>query len=311
MQRFHEILVLATPEPETLDVVNRAAQLADRNRARLTLFDVVPRLGSRRERVDHGGTEIDLQAMLVESRRSELEDLAKQVMTVDTRVEVAVGVPFHATIERVIEFEHDLVIAAPDRSELSRGLRGATTTLHLLRKCPCPVWVDDPASWERPDVLVALGPLSNQAEGDALSRTLLELGTSLSRIQGGRLHVVHAWRLEGENLMRNGRVHLEAGEIDALVDEERVDAEVAFRRVVGSVDTSDVAMHEYLRRGNAADTIADVVDEVKPGVVVMGTLARAGLRGLIIGNTAERLLGDLDASVIAVKPPGFVSPVAR
>jgi nucleotide-binding universal stress UspA family protein len=41
----------------------------------------------------------------------------------------------------------------------------------------------------------------------------------------------------------------------------------------------------------------------------MGTLARAGLRGLLIGNTAERVLDDLDASVIAVKPPGFVSPL--
>ena len=54
----------------------------------------------------------------------------------------------------------------------------------------------------------------------------------------------------------------------------------------------------------------DTSSDVEPGVVVMGTLARSGIRGLLIGNTAERILDDLDASVIAVKPPGFVSPVA-
>jgi nucleotide-binding universal stress UspA family protein len=44
--------------------------------------------------------------------------------------------------------------------------------------------------------------------------------------------------------------------------------------------------------------------------VVMGTVARAGIRGLVIGNTAERVLQRLRGSVLAVKPPGFVSPVA-
>jgi nucleotide-binding universal stress UspA family protein len=42
----------------------------------------------------------------------------------------------------------------------------------------------------------------------------------------------------------------------------------------------------------------------------MGTLARTGMPGVVIGNTAERILDDVTCSVIAVKPPGFVSPVA-
>jgi nucleotide-binding universal stress UspA family protein len=42
----------------------------------------------------------------------------------------------------------------------------------------------------------------------------------------------------------------------------------------------------------------------------MGTVARIGIPGLLIGNTAETILDQLDCSVLAVKPPGFVSPVA-
>ena len=55
--------------------------------------------------------------------------------------------------------------------------------------------------------------------------------------------------------------------------------------------------------------IPAVMEEARPGVVVVGTLARAGLKGVFMGNTAERVLGTIDASVLAVKPHGFETPV--
>ena len=42
----------------------------------------------------------------------------------------------------------------------------------------------------------------------------------------------------------------------------------------------------------------------------MGTIARTGLPGVLIGNTAEKVLDDVHCSVVAVKPPGFVSPLS-
>jgi len=41
----------------------------------------------------------------------------------------------------------------------------------------------------------------------------------------------------------------------------------------------------------------------------MGTISRAGIAGLLVGNTAERLLDQLDCSLLTVKPGDFVSPV--
>lgn len=309
MQRFREILVVATPDPDMPQVIARAAELAERNRARLTLMDVVPGLGARRARIDHGDSSVDLQELLVDARRRELEALASRVMTAKTRVVVDVGVPFVRVIERVIRYEHDLVITEPDRAESGRGLRGATTTLHLLRKCPVPVWVDDPRTWGRPNVVVAVGPFEGDGEIGALNLMLVELGVSLARIQGGDVHLVHAWRLEGEHLMRNSKVRLQPSQVDGLVDEERITAEKTFDHILDGIDLSGMNPQLQLVHGSPSAVVGRVVDEVRPGVVVMGTLARAGLRGLIIGNTAERVLGDLEASVIAVKPPGFASPV--
>ena len=44
-------------------------------------------------------------------------------------------------------------------------------------------------------------------------------------------------------------------------------------------------------------------------LVVMGTVGRTGLRGLIMGNTAETILRSVRCCVLAVKPEGFVTPV--
>ena len=44
-------------------------------------------------------------------------------------------------------------------------------------------------------------------------------------------------------------------------------------------------------------------------LVVMGTVGRTGIAGLFIGNTAEMVLEQVQCSVLAVKPAGFVSPV--
>jgi nucleotide-binding universal stress UspA family protein len=44
-------------------------------------------------------------------------------------------------------------------------------------------------------------------------------------------------------------------------------------------------------------------------LVVMGTVARSGLSGILIGNTAEKVLGKVRCAVLAIKPAGFVSPI--
>ena len=72
---------------------------------------------------------------------------------------------------------------------------------------------------------------------------------------------------------------------------------------------TDVAVE--LVPGEPEDAIARFVESHGIDVVVMGTLARTGIAGLVMGNTAERIRRRLRGSVLAVKPPGFKSPVAE
>jgi nucleotide-binding universal stress UspA family protein len=62
-------------------------------------------------------------------------------------------------------------------------------------------------------------------------------------------------------------------------------------------------------KGDPGTVIPSFVKNHQVDVIVMGTLCRTGLSGLYIGNTAEKVLGNVRCSVLTVKPEGFVSPV--
>mgnify|MGYP000314302148 FL=1 len=65
----------------------------------------------------------------------------------------------------------------------------------------------------------------------------------------------------------------------------------------------------HLVNGWARKEIPALIRELKADLVVMGTVARTGISGLLMGNTAEMILTQIDCSVLAAKPRGFVSPV--
>ncbi len=62
-------------------------------------------------------------------------------------------------------------------------------------------------------------------------------------------------------------------------------------------------------KGHAKHVVPAIAGELAVDRVVMGTVARTGIDGFFIGNTAESILTQLDCSVLTIKPPGFVSPV--
>jgi nucleotide-binding universal stress UspA family protein len=65
----------------------------------------------------------------------------------------------------------------------------------------------------------------------------------------------------------------------------------------------------HLVQGDAGDVISQVAEQERIDLIVMGTVARTGLEGYFIGNTAETVLQRVACSVLTVKPAGFVSPV--
>jgi universal stress protein E len=67
----------------------------------------------------------------------------------------------------------------------------------------------------------------------------------------------------------------------------------------------------HLVGGTPADALPRFARKLDAGLVVMGAVSRSGLARVFIGNTAERVLGDLPCDVLVVKPKRFEKRVAK
>jgi nucleotide-binding universal stress UspA family protein len=121
--------------------------------------------------------------------------------------------------------------------------------------------------------------------------------------------VVHAWTVHGESLLRDGRYRISQTEYDLLMSRTKYQHKQPFQELLRNYDMSLGDKLVHLVKGEASTAIHQLTDSLNADLIVMGTLGRSGIPGLFIGNTAEEVLQNTRASILAVKPPSFVTPV--
>jgi nucleotide-binding universal stress UspA family protein len=78
------------------------------------------------------------------------------------------------------------------------------------------------------------------------------------------------------------------------------------RQLLGDDSYNVINPGLHLLKGPAQKAIPVAVKNLQADLVVIGTVARTGVSGFLIGNTAEEILDHLSCSVLAVKPTDFV-----
>lgn len=312
MKRFKNILFVAEAGANDPAVFDQAVTLANDNQARLTVIGIVEDSGTR--------TSAELREAMVEDRLEALRAFVQANAAAGDEVEtkVLIGKPFMEVIREVIRFRRDLVVKSIGVAHsVGQQLFGGTDK-KLLRKCPCPVWLIKSTKQQGyREILVALDYEPENPESDPLNRRLLDMAGSIALSEFCELHVVHAWQLEHESFLRSPRTDLTREEVDELVRKEAQTREHWIARLVHeSFQPSGRETEEYLQpkvhllQGRAEDVVPQCAGEIGAELVVMGTVARTGIPGFIIGNTAESILSQLECSVLAIKPAGFVTPLA-
>ena len=310
MDRFKNILVAASPghvEPLTL---RAAVDLARVNDAHLAVMDVVAPLPGWRKSMNLEGRVIDIEAAILQDRESRLRRLVENTQAApNTDVTVTVGEPFLEVIRRVLSEGHDLLMVGEPAVENPCEPKLSSGVMHLLRKCPVPVWVMRPSRARNLRVLALVDPDPGDRVRDGLNDLVMELASSLAHREGGELHVGHAWSLAGEATLRSSPyVGLPGSLVDVMVRDTQAQRLVELDALaLRHVEEDERSIH--LVAGEPDEALPRLADRLDIGVIVMGTVGRTGLRGLIMGNTAEAILRSVRCSVIAVKPEGFVSPV--
>lgn len=317
MHRFRKILYVVEPAVAQEAALRRACALAEANQAELTLLAVVPPVGEQVVEWPGGLTTEDVQAAVLAERRAALESLAAaDPASAQARIEVRCGRDFIEIIRLVLSEGHELVIKAAEDPGWASRLFGSED-MHLLRKCPCPVWLlraDGAVPYRKVLAAVDVARGSQDTTTAALNRQILELAANLAIAETAQLHLVHAWDAPAESLLRTFGSHVDDSLRYAEGERARhragLDEALAWLAAsYGSEGTRWLEPEAHLIRGNPRRVIPALAAEIGADVVVMGTVGRTGVSGLLIGNTAEAILDQLACAVLALKPAGFRTPV--
>ena len=323
MQRFKKILCVMEHGEASKPALERAVALAENNQAELMVVDVIPRLSAGIGMPDGGPVSRDYQAAMLSEHEARLAALVEPYLQrLDIQHKVLLGTSFLEVIRAVLRNGHDLVIKCPESpSWLDRFFSG--DDMHLLRKCPCPVWLvkpESPRSYKR--ILAAVDVDESYLPTElatryALNVQILEMAASLALSEFADLHVVHVWDSIYESISGFVISSEISPEKEALnIEQERRQHQQwldTFLRNSGNKATRDALGYlkpqTHLIKGGARKEVPMLAKRLQIDCIVMGTVARTGVRGFIMGNTAETVLEQIDCSVLAIKPQGFVTPV--
>jgi len=314
-------ILVAVNGDEHLDVLRTASAAARRHGADLHVYSCIAPPSDLDLLAQY--TDLTPQELLKRMRKARLDKVRAAVSqaldSAPQEIGVSVGKSFVELVRKVMRDKIDLVIkSAEPFSGVTRYL-WASTDQHLVRKCPCPVWLMSCSAQGTPRTVIAAVDVDNwdADEPDTVSdlnRQVLKTTALLTDGAGAKIHVLHAWQALGEGLIK-----AYASNMNARGSSEKYHRDVkelrrkALDALVRDFEKSglahEAAMTPQLVEGDACAVISEQAEVLGADLIVMGTVARTGLSGVIIGNTAEDILNNVSCSVAAVKPSGFVSPL--
>lgn len=310
MRRFENILFATQGLSGHSDALGQAIRIAANNRVPVSGLIACPGFPTDLAQYQQS-YEQSLHDSLQQSVKKlrEQHDITEEQVPFPLRVQSSEQ-PAVCIIQQAITNHNDLIIKeAEPLSEGAEGFKAIDMT--LLRKCPCPVWLHRPISKPRGKrrIAVAVDPMTVSDEQQALSRRLLELSRSIADTCDSRLHIISCWEHYLENYLDNHVwIQVEEAQLANEVSRAKANHEQALQRLIEDSGISGEMVIHHLH-GKPDDQIPECVDETEIDVLVMGTLARTGISGFVIGNTAENILQSINCSLVAMKPEGFVSPI--
>ena len=306
MINFHNILVgidlgpnveslSGSLSPPNLEAVERAMAIAEKSNATVTFVSVLD-AGDTTRRMIHDANHV--ASNVFDEAHALLSQFVQQANQrgISAEAKVVMGKSWIKLIQEVLKQKHDLVIVGTRHEGFVDRVLFGSTAIKLLRKCPCPVWVTKPShGLPMSSVLVAhdLGPVGRHA---------LDLGVALAEAFDLQLHLIHAIPQlpvgdpTGFGITPPGAESMH---------------EEAHERILVELGGANLQRTPEIRvmSGFPESAIMEMIQEKSIDLLIMGTLGRSGIRGAITGNTAERLLPNLQCSMLAIKPVDFQCPI--
>ena len=310
MQRFKNILLVLTDHSDE-EAIKRAVDIIASNKGRLTIVKVRAKMPEHVLGRLHTSYNMDVQELAARAFQKTMHTIMAPLIQqgLDVHGKFLFGNPFLEIIRQVLRAKHDLVMGTAKKNAFLRTAFFGSTAMHLLRKCPCPVWIGKPSAprtYNR--IMAAVDPDPVDAARHSLNARILDLAVSLARSEQSELHIIHCWRLPMEGTLRAQQEFAE-DTVDTMIADLRAVHSQRLQKLLDEQNLAGITCHIHLLKGRAGRLISEMAAEQDIDLVVMGTVCRTGVAGFFIGNTAEHVLQDIHCSVLAIKPEGFTTPV--
>ncbi|KAF6688456.1 universal stress protein [Pseudomonas sp. EKM23D] len=166
------------------------------------------------------------------------------------------------------------------------------TDWKLLRYCPAPVLLVKTATpWAGKVILAAIDVGNSDVEHRSLHHSIIDHGFRIASLAKAQLHVISA---HPSPMLSAADPTFQLKE----TIEARYRAQCQAFQAEFDVDDT----HLHIEEGPADVLIPHMASKLQAAVTIIGTVARTGLTGALIGNTAEVVLDKVESDVLVLKP---------
>lgn len=291
MQFFKNILVAIDFKEAEQAEIDHALTLAKHQKAKITLMSVIHELPKNAELEISAMSPAERTELKISKRQAQIDEVAECLKDHDIKVETVVtsGVSSTEIIKQVIRNNHDLLmISERDNATIKNKLFGSTA-IQILRKCPCPVMAvhpDHPGEYK--NVMASIDVTKeDDYDNDQLNTSIIQTAHAIAQTENSELSVQNIPPSEAVKEEHLERIKHCLAEHHVEVEEKNI----------------------FLDSGDVISTIANASKNHDIDLLVMGMLSRTGIKGFFIGNTVEKIMDNVECSVLTIKPKEFVSPI--
>lgn len=243
----------------------------------------------------------DLDREARQDSEMKLRRLIANMDAVDLDVKVATlqGEPYLAITRAVQQEGYDLVLAGTRGMAAWEQFFIGSTAKRLIRKCPASVWIVKAEHVGPPKAVLAATDFSEVSR-----RAVLE-GLSIANQASAEFHLLHV--IDSMDVPEDIISRIPQG--SSLRRGLKKGAEDHFDAFVESLGAAPDQVRRHLTWGTPWREVGRLAQHLSIDLIALGTVGRSGVKGLLLGNTAEKVLDTCNCSMLTVKPADFVSPI--
>ena len=197
---------------------------------------------------------------------------------------------YRAVVDRAEALGAELIVIEANRHGALEHLFHADDW-HLLREAPCPVLVLPRAPRPVTSVIAAVDALAEGPEQELLAERVLDQANAFAHAHGLPLTVVTVVPDPALIYASPVAVPLTADLIGELTERARRAQHALLERIGLEPEAARV------ETGRVEDALAQLATDA---LLVIGSVANKGLKGLVLGNTAERVLHRVTTEMLVV-----------